>query len=289
MAKFRMVPTDFWMNPEISEEMSPEDKYFYLYLLTNPHTTQCGIYKITKKKMAFDLGYSIESVQALMNRFIEHFGLIRYNPETRELAIKNWGKYNLKRAGKPMINCILTELEEVEDLSHIQYVAGNIRNDDILEIYKSFCKKDVHNELIEDQKLVGEQNEALQQEAHLPQIENNPDDVSEIIEFWDQNGFGLSNISAKDQLLGWLEDSEFMNPKDVILKAMGIACSNNKRKLNYVVGILNNWANESLMTVAEIDLYNPDKKPDSVKSKLMNRGRDIPTDCVLDITAGEDW
>jgi hypothetical protein len=67
MAKFRMVRVDFWRNPVVSEKMSPEDRYFYLYLLTNPNTTQIGIYQITKKQMAFDLGYSIESVHSLMD------------------------------------------------------------------------------------------------------------------------------------------------------------------------------------------------------------------------------
>jgi hypothetical protein len=95
MAKFRMVQTDFWRNPNVSEEMSPEDKLFYLYLLTNPNTTQIGIYRITMKQMAYELGYSIESVQSLMDRFIKHYKVIRYNPETRELAIKCWGKITL--------------------------------------------------------------------------------------------------------------------------------------------------------------------------------------------------
>ncbi|MDR7003053.1 hypothetical protein J2Y67_005608 [Neobacillus niacini] len=40
MAKYRMVRTEFWKNPIVMEEMSPEDKYFFLYLLTNPNTTQ---------------------------------------------------------------------------------------------------------------------------------------------------------------------------------------------------------------------------------------------------------
>jgi len=71
------------------EEMTPEDKYSYLYLLANPQTTQIGIYRLTKKQMAFDLGYSIESVHSLMDRFTLHYKVIRYNPETRELAIKN--------------------------------------------------------------------------------------------------------------------------------------------------------------------------------------------------------
>jgi hypothetical protein len=53
--------------------------------------------------MAFDMGYSIESVHSLMERFIMHHQLIRYNPETREIAIKNWGENNFDKAGKPMM------------------------------------------------------------------------------------------------------------------------------------------------------------------------------------------
>ncbi|MEH7177909.1 hypothetical protein V7108_08505 [Neobacillus vireti] len=139
MAKYRMVRTDFWKCPIVLEEMTPEDKYFYLYLLTNSNTTQIGIYKITKKQMAFDLGYSIEGVHALMERFIHHHQLIRYNPETRELAIKNWGKENLHKAGKPVMDCILTELKDVEDHFLIEYVAESIQRQDIRSLNESFC------------------------------------------------------------------------------------------------------------------------------------------------------
>ncbi len=66
MAKFRMVYTEFWEDPKVTEEMTPEDKYFYLYLLTNQNTKQIGVYTITRKKMAFYLGYSIESVNSLI-------------------------------------------------------------------------------------------------------------------------------------------------------------------------------------------------------------------------------
>jgi hypothetical protein len=137
-----MVRTDFWNNPIISEEMTPEDRYFYLYLLTNPYTTQIGIYRITKKQMVFDLGYSIESVHSLMERFTLHHKLIRYNLETRELAIKNWGKENLHKGGKPVMDCILSELKEVEDHSLIQYVSNSIDKQEIRSLYESFCKKE---------------------------------------------------------------------------------------------------------------------------------------------------
>ena len=137
-----MVPTDFWKNPIVVEEMTPEDKYFYLYLLTNQNTTQTGIYKITKKQMAFDLGYSIESVHSLMERFIEHHKLIRYNPDTRELAMKNWWKDNLVKGGKPVMDCIFSELKDVEDLSLIRYVSESIQNQEIRSLFESFCNQE---------------------------------------------------------------------------------------------------------------------------------------------------
>ena len=119
-------------------------------------------------------------------------------------------------------------------------------------------------------KKENEKEKEKQQEAFHPNIENNPDienplqnnqkDVKEIVEFWDNNGFGFSNVNAKQQLLSWLDDSSFLQPKEVILKAMNIACANNKRRLSYVVGILKNWENESLLTVEEIDSYHENQK-----------------------------
>ena len=138
MAKFRMVYTEFWTDSKVVEEFTPEDKYFFLYLLTNPNTTQIGIYEITKKQMAFDMGYSLESVDSLLDRFINHHKLIKYNPETRELAIRNWGKFNLNQGGKPVLDCIRAELGRVKDTSLIDYVAEQITNDTIKHIYDTW-------------------------------------------------------------------------------------------------------------------------------------------------------
>lgn len=103
---FRLVYTDFWEDPKVMEEMTPEDRYFYLYLLTNPNTNMLGIYQITKKQMAFELGYSPESINSLLDRFENHHKLVRYNQETRELLVKKYAKYNLNKGGKPIIDCI---------------------------------------------------------------------------------------------------------------------------------------------------------------------------------------
>ncbi|PEZ81277.1 chromosomal replication initiator DnaA, partial [Bacillus cereus] len=47
MAIFRQVHTSFWNDVKVQEEFTPEDKYFFLYLLTNPQTKQIGVYQIT--------------------------------------------------------------------------------------------------------------------------------------------------------------------------------------------------------------------------------------------------
>ncbi|MFS0862066.1 DnaD domain-containing protein [Fredinandcohnia sp. 179-A 10B2 NHS] len=326
MGKFRMVGIDFWNDPVVVEEMTPEDRYFYLYLLTNPRTTQIGIYKITKKHMACDLGYSVESVQSLMDRFINHHQVIRYNPETREIAIKDWGTNNLRRGGKPVMDCVLSELKKVKDRSLISYVSENISRSDILGLYESFieiedettCRN--HNtykntaewrdmesyedtpstrDTIRGQEEEKEKEEEKQQQDLYPNIDYTPNgersvvftqqdkDIKEILEFWDQNGFGYTNVHGKDRLLMWLYDSSFLNPKEIIVKAMQLACSNNKRRLNYVEGILKNWENESLLTVEEIDLELENKPKEKRQAEKQYTGRDIPTDFEFDINAGE--
>ncbi|WP_106494928.1 hypothetical protein [Lentibacillus sp. Marseille-P4043] len=138
MAKFRMVHTEFWDDPKVVEEMTPEDKLFFLYLLTNSNTTQIGIYQITKKQMAFDIGYSIESINSLLDRFINYHGLVIYNTETREIAIKNWGRYNFNRGGKPILDCVRSELKLVKDESLIPFVGDRIERREIKELYDTY-------------------------------------------------------------------------------------------------------------------------------------------------------
>ncbi|MGW9607453.1 DnaD domain-containing protein, partial [Heyndrickxia sporothermodurans] len=148
------------------------------------------------------------------------------------------------------------------------------------------------------QKEKEKQKEKQKQQKDLyPSIENNPhivnpslsnDDVKEIIEFWDTNGFGFTNVNAKEQLLSWLDDSSFLQPKDMIVKAMKIACANNKRKLNYIIGILKNWENESLLTVEEVDSYDEKQKQYRPPTESFPAGRAIPREFELDLSAGED-
>ena len=135
MAIFRHIQTAFWKDPKIIEDMTPEDRLFFLYILTNPSTTQIGVYNITKKQMAFELGYSIEVINSLMHRFENQHNVIRYNEETREICIINWGKYNLNKGGKPIVDCVKKEVSQVKDKSLLKIIADKIEKNEIKDIF----------------------------------------------------------------------------------------------------------------------------------------------------------
>jgi hypothetical protein len=119
MAIFRKIHTSFWSD-SFTSELDKDKKLFYLYLLTNERTTQCGIYEITKKQISFDLSYSIDTVSKLLDYFVKN-GKILYNEKTNEVAIRNWKKYNFSTSPKVQ-SCINKELTKVKDTLLIQYI-----------------------------------------------------------------------------------------------------------------------------------------------------------------------
>lgn len=100
MARYRNVSTSFWEDNKIVDDFTPEDKYIYLYCMTNPHTNLCGCYEISLKQIAYETGYNTDSVERLLKRLDMTHEVIRYSAPTKELLIINWDKYNWSRSEK---------------------------------------------------------------------------------------------------------------------------------------------------------------------------------------------
>ncbi len=96
----RMIDCDLWTNPQIVNDFTAEDKYFWLYLLTNPHNNICGVCKISNKTIANEMGYSEDCIKNLLNRFITTHKLIDYDKENYEILIINWYKFNWSSSPK---------------------------------------------------------------------------------------------------------------------------------------------------------------------------------------------
>lgn len=130
----RIVDVDFWNDEKTLEQFTPEDKLFMLYLMTNPHTKQLGIYKITAKQISFELGYTIEAVNTLIDRFENKYNIIIYSQETREIAILDYLEHSIVKGGKPVEDCIKKEMKEVKNKILIKKVFDNIKDIDSLNV-----------------------------------------------------------------------------------------------------------------------------------------------------------
>lgn len=119
MAIFRKIHTQIWSDPFFSE-LESDKKIFYLYILTNERTRQCGIYEISKKHIAFDLGITIDKVSKLIYYFTS-VGKIKFSDSTNEIAVKNWAKYNYSTSPK-VVKCIESELKLVKNRVLIEYI-----------------------------------------------------------------------------------------------------------------------------------------------------------------------
>ena len=118
----RVVSISFWNDRKVCDEFSPEDKYFFLYLLTNPHTTQLGIYELPISKASEELGYSKESVKVLLDRFENKYKVIKYSHLTGEIAIRFFLKHSIVKGGKPVEDCLKKEYANVKDKDLVKYI-----------------------------------------------------------------------------------------------------------------------------------------------------------------------
>lgn len=137
MALYRNVSLSFWTDTKIIDEFSPEDKYFYLYLLTNPHTNLCGCYEISKKQMIMELGYTLETIIVLLERFEKNYKIIKFSRTTNELLLLNWYKYNWTNSPK-FRKPLKIEIENIKDVQFKEYLT-KIEKGDIKNIRYRYC------------------------------------------------------------------------------------------------------------------------------------------------------
>lgn len=247
MTKYRQVQVSFWQDHFVLD-LTPEEKYFYLYLMTNPKANQIGIYELPLKMMELETGYNRETVEKLLTRF-EEYGKIQYSNVTKEVILLNWVKHNWntsikvitrvsqeleKVKSKDFVNLYIEQAEKVETdksklqtLYRIDTVSKSGKHSDIPYGYKEKEKeKDKENDKDKDKESVGV-----------------------VFEKYSEFGFGSLNGYIAEQINQWLEKL----PADVVVKALEVATNNNKRTMSYVNGILKNWDNEGLNTVDKVD------------------------------------
>jgi len=99
---FRKVENAFWQD-DFTLELDFKERYFFLWLLTNPKTNQSGCYVIVKAFAMLETGLQWGEIKALLDKFQDE-NKIKFDPNTNEILILNWMKYNGSSSGKVLKN-----------------------------------------------------------------------------------------------------------------------------------------------------------------------------------------
>lgn len=90
----RSIDSRFWADGWV-RKLNALDRYLFLYLLTNDHTTWCGVYELDIAMMAFESGIDREDLERAM--------LPRLSPKAVYVDgwvyVPNWMKYHLSSSG----------------------------------------------------------------------------------------------------------------------------------------------------------------------------------------------
>ena len=89
----RYVNTELWSDSKFADDFSPEDKYFWLMLLTTRYGNLSGCFEFSIKQMSKESGLNVEVIEKIIKRFINSYKMIDYNNDTKEILILNWYRY----------------------------------------------------------------------------------------------------------------------------------------------------------------------------------------------------
>ncbi len=131
MAIYRNVQLSFWTDNKVEDDFTPEDKYFYIYLLTNPQTNICGCYEVSYSQMTRQTGYNKETIDRLFDRFENVHKVIRYSRDTKEILLINWYKYNWSKSEKTLVGVenVAKHIKSDDFRKYVFDVINCIRND----------------------------------------------------------------------------------------------------------------------------------------------------------------
>lgn len=111
MGDFSKIEHDFWQDDYVLS-LTPEERYFFLYLLSNGRTHALGCYELRMRVAEFETGYNADTIKKYINKFISA-GKVLFDDETQEVLIVNWKKYHwTKQTGN--VNSILKDFKAVK-------------------------------------------------------------------------------------------------------------------------------------------------------------------------------
>ena len=257
MAVYRHIHIDYWQDGFVLD-LTPEEKYFYIYLMTNSKTSQCGIYELPKRIIETETGYNRETVDKLLNRFVE-YKKIKYCKETGEIFLINWLKHN-KISSPKVKKCVYTELKKIKSIDMINLFLnecnkyGYTLDESEIKINMGMDRVSIPIPQVENNFEHGYGEKEKQKEKQKEEEKYKEKEVTHSVgrfkKLYEQN-IGLINGIVAEWLMEISETIDY----DLFKRAIEIATDRGKCNKGYVSGIIKQWLDNNIKTYDDLKAY----------------------------------
>lgn len=253
MAVYRHIHIDYWQDGFVLD-LTPEEKYFYIYLMTNSKTSQCGIYELPKRIIETETGYNRETVDKLLNRFVE-YKKIKYCKETGEIFLINWLKHN--RISSPKVRkCIYKELKKIKSIDMVNlfldecYKYGYTLDESEIKINMGMDRVSIPIPQVKNNFEHGYGEKEKQKEKEKYKEKEVSHSVGRFKKLYEEN-IGLINGVVAE----WLIEISQTIDYNLFKKAIEIATDRGKCNKGYVSGIIKQWLDNNIRTYDDLKAY----------------------------------
>jgi len=116
MADYRYFKCKFWSDPYI-RELKSDERMIYIWLFTNEHTSQAGIYSIHESTIAVETGYDQKRICEILSKFSKDNKIVY--TDQKILWVKNFLRHQPNKSTK-VLTRIATDLKETNDPDLVQ-------------------------------------------------------------------------------------------------------------------------------------------------------------------------
>ena len=259
MAVYRHIHIDYWQDGFVLD-LTPEEKNFYIYLMTNSKTSQCGIYELPKRIIETETGYNRETVDKLLNRFIDYKKIV-YCEETREVFLMNWIKHN-KIVSPKVKKCVYEELKKIKSMDMVNLFFkqcegyGYTLDKSEIKINMGMDRVSIPIPEVESnfEYGYGEKEKEKQKEKEKKEEKEKEKEVSHSVgrfkKLYEEN-IGLINGVVAE----WLIEISQTIDYNLFKKAIEIATDRGKCNKGYVSGIIKQWLDNNIRTYDDLKAY----------------------------------
>lgn len=224
-APYRQVYTTFWNNDEYIKKLTPQERYFFLYLLTNSRVSFCGIYLLPVNLVTQETGLSVKTVTRLLRRFVED-GKVAYSKKTSEVCLCNWLKYNCNNSANQKKG-IINSISDVADKELVKYLKG------VSKIIPSEKEAVTEAPSQGDRQAIKHKTENIKQKTVV--VEKSPENKFNFVQYF-ASKLIVPNEIFKDKLV----DLGDVYPEPMLIEATEIYGKKGGQSINFLEAILKN-------------------------------------------------